>query len=161
MRANRKMKELLDESSRAGNLRAQIALHDLHQLLFPPIHEIDGCIIIDGGRKETICVSRLKYIEKHIEEYGKTLSEDAFNEVLVNACLVTRNREALLKVGLMVVSVWSDMLGRRFPHLRFCIPMSYDGTNLIMRFFTIREGETSIYDLVESYDEAFMLVEVG
>lgn len=94
----------------------------------------------------------------------RTAFEAFYNHIHLNDLLedvIQSNR--IFKIATKILEVWASVLYRQFnAKKKFVLILSYEGEEVTLRFYSIRETESSWLNisLLESYSDGLMVVEI-
>lgn len=161
MRTNSKMKQYLDslmKNNRINNFT--IDLIKIESIIFPNFFEWDGCVLLSRGRNNELPNHFLP--NQFIPD--RTAFEADYNHIHLNDIFDEGvHSDAILNIGIKILEVWAAVLYRQYNgHRKFMLLLSYDGEEVVLRFYAVREKEVSWLDTskLESYLDGLMLIEI-
>jgi hypothetical protein len=162
LRINTNMKKYLDElvSTELKSNHCSIDLNGIENIIFPTFFEWDGCILLRQERNDALPSQFLpnQFIPDRTAfeaEYNHIHLNDIFDEVF--------QPTQILQLGIKILEVWAAVLYRQFDTKRnFILILSYDGEEIVLRFYTVRENEAQWLDTssLESYLDGLMVIEI-
>ena len=159
IRANKKMRDLLEESKIKKEEVIKISIDNLSKIMSPNFKEVHNCIINDINNEINVENVNFKRI---LSMFGdRTGYEASCNEVRINDYIDYSDEAAVLQLAEIIMDTWKYKLKAEYPQYRFCIILSFSEGYVTMRFHVIRENESSWLnaDLDEYKDEAIMVQE--
>lgn len=137
-----------------------IEFSSLEDIIFPVFIEWDECILLKqkGNADLPTHFSPDPFIT------DRTAFEAFYNHIHLNDFLEDIIRpNQVFKMATKILEVWASVLYRQFnTQKRFVLILSYDGEEVTLRFYSIRETESSWLNisLLESYSDGLMLMEI-
>ncbi|MFD1992098.1 hypothetical protein ACFSGI_19205 [Paenibacillus nicotianae] len=137
-----------------------IEFSSLEDIIFPVFIEWDECILLKqkGNADLPTHFSPDPFIT------DRTAFEAFYNHVHLNDLLEDVMQPNLVfKMAIKILEVWASVLYSQFnTQKRFVLILSYDGEGVTLRFYSIREIESSWLNIssLESYSDGLMVVEI-
>lgn len=161
MKTNSKMKQYLDSLVKTGSIdNFTIDLTRVESIIFPIFFEWDDCILLSQERNSELPTHFLpnQFVSDRTgfeADYNHIHLNDIFDEVV--------HPDAILNIGTKILEVWAAVLYRQYNgHRRFMLILSYDGEEVVLRFYTVRENEVAWLNTstLESYLDGLMIIEI-
>lgn len=160
MKTNDKMKQHIDsvKTDRMNNF--SIDLTRVENIIFPKFFEWDGCVLLSQDRSGELPThfSPNQFVPDRSAleaDYNHIHLNDIFDEGV--------HPDAILNIGIKTLEVWAAVLYMQFNGRRkFMLILSYDGKEVVLRFYTVRQYEVPWLDTskLESYLDGLMLIEI-
>ena len=148
---NSEMKKLLKDVSTYSNIEElEINLHQLKELLAPPLKKVNDCIIISRESEAELET----YFERAVKlHWNRTGYEFNNTETRINAFF--ENEISMIvgtQVALMVIEIWALKLKQLEQESKFCLIMACNEERVEIRFHKVRETEGNwVDDNIENY----------
>ncbi len=141
VKCNTKMKETLEQ---IGNIekKPKHKLQSLLDVIWPDFIEVESCILINWESRKNVDLNTDFILEMFGDRTGFEASENHIHMIDCANEFVKNPLEGL-KFALNLLEVWECKLKRDFPHYKFHLILTYDGTDSILRFHKYREEEGS------------------
>lgn len=157
--ANERMQGLFDLASslkEKGNTQLHISLHSLKNLFLSTFKQIDDCIIIAKDENtELVPAIDYSFLKRTYGDF--TGYEAANNETRINDFFENElSAELGVAVALLVADIWALRLKAIEPKSMFCLILSCNNNQTMLRFHKIRQNEKMwLSENIEGYqDEA-------
>lgn len=137
-----------------------IEFSSLEDIIFPVFIEWDECILLNqkGNADLPTHFSPDPFIT------DRTAFEAFYNHVHLNDLLEdVMQPNQVFKMAIKILEVWASVLYRQFnTQKRFVLILSYDGEEVTLRFYSIRETDSSWLNIssLESYSDGLMVIEI-
>lgn len=162
MRSNFKMQKYLDEleGTKLQAINCNIDFTIIESIIFPTFIEWDGCVLLKQIRNVELPI----HFTANQFITDRTAFEADYNHVHLNEMFdnVLQSNQ-IFKIATKILDVWAAVLHRQFStQKKFCLILSYDGEDVVLRFYSVKNGETPWLDIfsIESYVEGLMIVEI-
>jgi len=160
MKTNSKMKQYLDSVKTNEMNSITIDLTKIENIIFPEFIAWDDCVLLsqEGDSELPSHFSPNQFVPDRTAfeaDYNHIHLNDVFDEV--------DQPEGLLNIGTKILEIWAAVLYRQYKgHRRFMLILSYDGEEVVLRFYTVRENELPWLNIstLESYLDGLMILEV-
>lgn len=136
-----------------------IEFSSLKDIIFPVFIEWDECIVLKqkGNADLPTHFSPNPFIT------DRTAFEASHNHIHLNDFVedIIQPKQ-IFKMATKILEVWASVLYRQFnTQKRFVLILSYDGEEVTLRFYSIRETESSWLNIssLESYSDGLMIIE--
>ncbi|SMG49190.1 hypothetical protein [Paenibacillus aquistagni] len=160
MKTNAKMKQYIDTvktNSMMNNFTIDFTA--LESIIFPSFFEWDDCVLLSQlkGSELPTHFSPNQFVT------DRTAFEADYNHIHLNDTFGEGvHPDSILNIGIKILGVWEAILYKQFNGRRkFMLILSYDGEDVILRFYTVRENEVPWLDTskLELYMDGLMLIE--
>lgn len=161
MKTNSKMKQYLAPLLNLESTESvSIDLKRVESIIFPKFFEWDGCVLLSQQQDSELPThfSPSKFVPDRAAfeaDYNHIHLNDSFDEGV--------HPDAILNIGIKIIEVWAAALYRQFNGRKnFMLILSYDGEEVVLRFYTVRQNEVPWLDIskLESYLDGMMLIEI-
>lgn len=160
MRINTKMKLYLDHLKTDNKYNFSFDLASAEYIIFPKFLEWDGCILLKKERNNEIPT----HFTPNQVVPDRTAFEADYNHIHLNDFFDEEvYPDTILNIGIKIFEVWAAILYKQFNGYRkLILILSYDGEDVVLRFYTLREKEVPWLNLsrLESYFDGLMFVEI-
>lgn len=162
MLINSKMRIHLDEfeNTEVEADICNIEFSSLEDIIFPVFIEWDECILLKQKGNADLPTHFLP--NPFITD--RTAFEAFYNHIHLNDLLEdVMQPNQVFKMATKILEVWASVLYRQFnTQKRFVLILSYDGEEVTLRFYSIRETESSWlnFSALESYSDGLMIIEI-
>lgn len=135
-----------------------IEFSSLEDIIFPVFIEWDECILLNqkGNADLPTHFSPNPFIA------DRTAFEAFYNHIHLNDLFEdVMQPNQVFKMAIKILEVWASVLYRQFTtQKRFVLILSYDGEEVTLRFYSIREIESSWLNIssLESYSDGLMVI---
>lgn len=156
------MKNYLDEFTTTAiqTDNCTVDLNTITGIIFPDFFEWDGCVLLERGSENPLPpqFSPNQFI------VDRTAFEADYNHVHLNDFFDEDFQPSyLLKIGIKILDVWAAFLYKKYNgNRRLILILSFDGEEVVLRFYTARENELQWIDVtaIESYLEGIIVAEI-
>lgn len=160
MKTNTKMKPYLDTLKTDKKHNFTFDLVSVESIIFPEFLEWDGCVLLSQERNSELPT----HFTSNQFVPDRTAFEADYNHIhLTDFFDEEVHPNAILNIGIKILEVWAAVLYKQFNGDRhFNLILSYDGEEVVLRFYTVRENEVQWLDTskLESYFDGLMLIEI-
>ncbi|WP_017687506.1 hypothetical protein [Paenibacillus sp. PAMC 26794] len=157
---NSKMQMYLDElkNIEIQDRNCSIDFGSIESIIFPTFIEWDDCILLrqKGNTELPPHFSPNQFIS------DRTAFEANFNHIHLNDMFDDEPIQ-IFRTAIKILDVWAAVLYRQFSAQRnFILILSYDGEEIVLRFYSTREYESPWLDIssIESYLDGLMIIEI-
>ncbi|MWC31402.1 hypothetical protein [Paenibacillus sp. MMS18-CY102] len=159
MKTNSKMRKCFDSLVKTdGNFT--IDLTRIESVIFPKFFEWDGCVLLSQERNNELQT----HFSPNQFVPDRTAFEADYNHIHLNDIFDEDvHPDAILNIGIKTLEVWAAVLYKQYNGRRnFVLILSYDGEEVVLRFYTVRQNEVPWLDIskLESYLDGLMLIEM-
>jgi hypothetical protein len=119
----------------------------------------DDCVLLQGNLANVKLPS--SFNETHF--YDRTSFEADINHIHLNAFFKQDAQPVIvLRSALTLLDKWERQLKKDYPHRNFHLLLSFDGVEVVLRFYCLRELEHPWVDIenLENYKEEGILVKI-
>ncbi|MCY9738062.1 hypothetical protein M5X17_30700 [Paenibacillus alvei] len=162
LKINSKMQKYLDElvNTELQAINCNIDINGIENIIFPAFIEWDGCVLLKQERN----VELPNHFSPNQFITDRTAFEADYNHIHLNEMFdEVFQPSQIFKIAIKILDVWTAVLYRKFNTQRsFCLILSYDGEDIVIRFYSVRENESPWLDIssIESYLDGLMIVEI-
>lgn len=160
MKTNAKMKQYIDTVKTDSMINPTIDFTSLESIIFPSFFEWNDCVLL-SQRKDSELPT---YFSPNQFVPDRTAFEADYNHIHLNDIFDEgAHPDLILNIGIKIFEVWAAVLYKQFNGRRkFMLILSYDGEEVILRFYTVREDEVPWLDTskLESYLDGLMLIQI-
>lgn len=132
----------------------------MKNVIFPNFYEWNGYILLSQNKDSEL---QTHFSPNQIVP-DKTALEADYNRIHLNDIFDEGVRpDVILNVGIKILEVWVAVLYMQFNGRKnFILILSYDGEEVVLRFYTVRQDEVPWLDTskLESYSDGLMLIEI-
>lgn len=119
----------------------------------------DDCILLERNLRNVKLPNNFSATYFH----DRTSLEADINHVHLNTIFKQdENSIVILRFALTILDIWERKLEKDYPERNFHLILSYDGEEVVLRFYSLREHEPSWVDVenLENYKEEGLLVRI-
>lgn len=160
MKINAKMKQHIDSVQTDSMNNFFIDLTRVESIIFPKFTEWDGCVLLIQDRNDELPT----HFSPNQFVPDRTAFEADYNHIHLNDIFDEGvHPDAILNIGIKTLEVWAAVLYKQFNGRKnFILILSYDGEEVVLRFYTFRQNEVPWLDTskLESYLDGLMLIEI-
>lgn len=162
LKLNSKMQQYLDglTSAELQINNYNIDLNGVKEVVFPEFIEWDGCVLLKQEKNDPLPhqFSPNQFIPDRTAfeaDYNHIHLNDIFDKILQS--------NQIFNLSTKIIEVWAALLSRKFKDRnRFILILSFDGDEVVLRFYTVRDNETPWLDTstLESYLDGLLIIEI-
>lgn len=157
---NSKMQKYLEELKKIEiqYCNCSIDFESIESIIFPTFMEWDDCILLrqKGNSELPPHFSPNQFI------VDRTAFEANYNHIHLNE-MFDGEPIQIFRAAIKILDVWAAVLYRQFSaHRNFTLILSYDGEEIVLRFYSTRENESPWLDIssIDSYLDGLMIIEI-
>ena len=161
LKINSKMQKFLDEiTHKQKQTEFKIDFNMANNVIFPEFFEWEGCVLLRQDRND-VWLSKFSS-NQFIPD--RTAFEADYNHVHLNDFFPENvNPFQVFILATKIIEAWTAILYKQFSsNKRFILVLSFDGEEVVLRFYTVRENEPPWLEpsSIESYLDGLMIIEV-